>query len=217
MNNDILAWITEYEPRTVALLLRHAHRYPIPKGVVEHQNVPLTMNGRQRAREFGETLPRSYSIRLFHSPVPRCKETAEYVMKGFQHTGGAAEVMGDKDFLRINLVDQREMAHILDKMGHKQFGYRWMKGKFDETIIENPEKVASQTIKGVLALMKKEGNKTMDIHITHDLNVLAVRELISPVPNEHFDWPEYLNGIIFTQNEDKVTLTQGPYSKTIEK
>ena len=109
------------------------------------------------------------------------------------------------------------MARILDRMGHQQFGYRWLKGQIDETIIEPPEKVASKTIKGVLALMKPDGTKTMDIHITHDLNVLAVRDLISPVPNEHFDWPAYLNGIIFTQNEDKVTLTQGQYSRTIEK
>lgn len=217
MNNDILDWIAENEPRTVALLLRHAHRYPIPKGVIEHHNVPLTMKGRQRAREFGENLPPSYSISLFHSPIPRCQETAEYVMKGVQKRGGSAKVMGEQDFLRINLVDQREMVRILDKMGHQQFGYRWLKGQIDETIIEPPEKVASQTIKGVLALMKTEGNNKMDIHITHDLNILAVQDLIAPVPNENFDWPAYLNGIIFTQNADKVTLIQKQFSKTIEK
>ena len=217
MNNDILDWITENEPRHVSLLLRHAHRYPIPKGVIEHQNVPLTMKGRQRAREFGENLPLSYSISLFHSPIPRCQETAEYVMKGFQHTGGSAKVMGEQDFLRINLVDQREMVRILDKIGHQQFGYRWLKGQIDETIIESPEKVASKTIKGVLALMKTEDNNKMDIHITHDLNILAVQDLIAPVPNEHFEWPAYLNGIIFTQNADNVTLIQKQFSKTVEK
>ena len=217
MYNDIIDWITENRPRKVSLLIRHAHRYPIPKGVIEHQNVPLTMKGRQLACEFGKKLPQSYSIRLFHSPIPRCKETAEYVLKGFQNTGGSAKLMGAKDFLKINLVDQREMVHILDKIGHQQFGYRWLKGKFDEKIIENPEKVASKTINSVITLMKNEVNKKINIHITHDLNILAVRELISPVPNENFDWPEYLNGIIFTQNEDKVTLIQRQFSKTIEK
>ena len=216
MNNDIIAWLTENQPQHVAFLIRHAHRYPIPKGVIEHQNVPLTMKGRRLAREFGTNLPLSYSIRLFHSPIPRCKETAEYVRKGFQQTGGSANVLGDQDFLRIDLVDQREMVRILDRIGHQQFGYRWLKGQFDERVIEKPENVASKTVHGVIALMETDVEKQMDIHITHDLNILAVRDLIAPVPNEHFDWPAYLNGIIFTHNAENVTLIQRHVSKTIK-
>ncbi|KON29522.1 hypothetical protein AC480_03035 [miscellaneous Crenarchaeota group archaeon SMTZ1-55] len=143
------------------------------------------MKGRRLAREFGKSLPHSYSIRLFHSPIPRCKETAEYVRKGFQQTGGS-------------------------------FGYRWLKGHFDERVIEKPEKVASKTIHGVIALMEADVETQMDIHITHDLNILAVRDLIAPVPNEHFDWPAYLNGIIFTHNAENVTLIQRHVSKTIK-
>jgi len=216
VNNNILDWVQENRPRKVSLLIRHAHRYPIPKGVIEHQNAPLTNKGRKLAFEFGANLPLLYSIRLFHSPVPRCKETAEYVMKGFQSNGGLAKLMGEKDFLLINLVDQREMVRILDEIGHQQFGYRWLKGKFDERIIDNPERVASTIIKGVISLMENEGKQNMDVHITHDLNILSVREFISPVPDDTFDWPEYLNGIIFTQNEEKVTLIQRQFSKTIE-
>jgi hypothetical protein len=124
--------------------------------------------------------------------------------------------MGDQDFLRINLVDQREMVRILDRIGHQQFGYRWLKGQFGERVIEKPEKVASKTIHGVIALMETDVETQMDIHITHDLNILAVRDLIAPVPNEHFDWPAYLNGIIFTHNAENVTLIQRHVSKTIK-
>ena len=63
--------------------------------------------------------------------------------------------------------------------------------------------------------MENEVKKNMDIHITHDLNILSVREFISPVPNDNYDWPEYLSGIIFTLNEEKVTLIQRQFSKTI--
>jgi len=124
--------------------------------------------------------------------------------------------MGEKDFLLINLVDQREMVRILDDIGHQKFGYRWLKGKLDERIIDNPERVASKIIKGVLTLMENEVQQKMDIHITHDLNIISVREFISPVPDDNFDWPSYLDGIIFTHNKEEVTLMQGPFSKTIK-
>jgi hypothetical protein len=125
--------------------------------------------------------------------------------------------MGEQEFLIIHLGDQREMVDILDRIGHQKFGYAWLKGKFKETIIENPQTVASKTINGIVALMDPDGDMKIDIHITHDLNILAVREVIAPVPNDHFKWPAYLHGIIFTQHEDSVTLIQRPFSKTIEK
>jgi hypothetical protein len=136
VNSEISGWLIENTPRNVALLLRHAHRHPIPKGVIEHQSVPLTMQGRILAFEFGAKRPPLYSLRLFHSSISRCKETAEYVLKGFHNNGGSAKVMGEKDCLIINLGDQREMVCILNKIGQQKFGYGWLKGKFDETIIE---------------------------------------------------------------------------------
>ena len=216
VHNKIIDWIQAHSMRNVSLLMRHAHRYPIPKGVIKHQTVLLTKKGRTLAFEFGKHLPRSYSLRLFHSPVLRCKETAEYVLKGFQTINGVAKIMGAKDFLLINLVDQREMVRILDEMGHQQFGYRWLKGKVDERIIDNPARVALTTINGVIRLMEHEGKQKMDIHITHDLNILSVREFISPVPDDTFDWPAYLNGIIFTQNEENVTLIRRPFQKPLK-
>jgi hypothetical protein len=217
MNNNVIDWIVENSPSKVSLLIRHSNRYPIPKGVKEHQDVPLTTQGRKLAFQFGKKLPRSYSIRLFHSPIPRCKETAEYLMKGFQNNYGSAKLMGEKDFLYINLIDQREIVRILERIGHHNFGYSWLKGKLDQGIIEPPQKVASKIIKSIFTLMKNGIQNSIDIHITHDLNILSVREVISPIQNENFDWPEYLDGIIVTQNEEKVTLIWREISKTIEK
>ncbi len=216
MNNDLIAWIREHAPRTVAVLIRHAHRRPIPKGVVDHVGVPLTRQGRRRAFAFGAQLPLSYALRLYHSPVPRCKETAECILQGFHSKGGSGDVMGAQDFLFIHLVDQRAMVRILDDLGHHRFGYRWLKGAFDAAVIEDPRDVASNTIHGVLALMDGDGAKRIDIHVTHDLNLLAVREWIAPVPNEHFEWPGYLAGVLFTHNDGQVTLIQPPFSKTLD-
>jgi hypothetical protein len=217
MYNNVIDWIVENSPSKVSLLIRHSNRYPIPKGMIEHRDVPLTTEGRKLAYQFGKKLPKSYSIRLYYSPIPRCRETAEYLMKGIRNNYGSATLMGEKDFLYINLIDQREIVRILEKIGHHNFGYSWLKGKLDQGIIEPPQKVASKIIEGIITLMKKGIQNCIDIHITHDLNILSVRDVISSIKNENFDWPEYLDGIIVTQNEENVTLIWRDISKTIEK
>jgi hypothetical protein len=209
--------IKENSPSKVSLLIRHSNRHPIPKGVIEHRDVPLTTKGRKLAFQFGKKLPKSYSIRLYYSPVPRCRETAEYLLKGIHTNSGSAKLMGEKDFLYINLIDQRGIVRILEKIGHHNFGYNWLKGKLDQEIIEPSKLVALRIIEGIITSMKNGIRNIMDIHVTHDLNILSVRDVISPVQNENFDWPEYLDGIIVTQNEDKVTLIWREISKTIEK
>ena len=216
MSHDLIEWIRDHAPRTVALLIRHAHRHPIPQGAVEHEGVPLTLTGRRQAFAFGARLPPSYALRLFHSPVHRCRETAEHILKGFQTIGGSGNIMGAQDFLRINLVDQRTMVRILDELGHHQFGYQWLRGAFDEAVIDDPRKVASTTIHGILAWMEAGSVKRLDVHVTHDLNLLAVQDVIAPVANERFAWPAYLSGILVTQTDGHVTLIHPPLSKTLE-
>jgi hypothetical protein len=212
----MIDWIKENSPSKVSLLIRHSNRHPIPKGVIEHRDVPLTTEGRKLAFQFGKKLPKSYSIRLYYSPIPRCRETAEYLMKGIHNNSGSAKMMGEKDFLYINLIDQREIVRILEEIGHHSFGYCWLKGKLDQEIIEPPKLVSLKIIEGIFTLMKNGIHNSMDIHVTHDLNILSVRDVISPIQNENFDWPEYLDGIIVTQNEDNVMLIWREISKTIE-
>ncbi len=216
MHSDLVGWIQEHAPRSVALLIRHAHRHSIPKGVIEHERVPLTLTGRRRAFAFGARLPRSYALRLFHSPVPRCQETAECIQSGFHASGGSAHVMGERDFLCINLVDQRAMVRILDELGHHRFGYRWLRGAVDAAVMDDPRTVAATTIHGILAALAADGGQRIDVHVTHDLNLLAVRDVIAPVATEDFVWPAYLSGILVTQAAGHVTLIQPPLSKTLE-
>jgi len=213
----MIDWIKKNSPSKVSLIIRHSNRHSIPKGVIEHRDVPLTTEGRKLAFHFGKKLPKYYSIRLYYSPIPRCRETAEYLMKGIHNNSRSAKLMGEKDFLYINLIDQREIVRILEKIGHHNFGYNWLKGKIDQEIIEPPKLVASKIIEGIITSMKKRIRNSIDIHVTHDLNILSVRDIISPIQNEKFDWPEYLDGIIATHNEDKMKLIWREISKTIEK
>ncbi|MFX1312627.1 MAG: histidine phosphatase family protein, partial [Promethearchaeota archaeon] len=63
------------------LILRHSQRYE-PKLADLNWYMELTSQGRKMARLFGMKLPKRRTIRLFHSPVKRCKETAQEIHEG---------------------------------------------------------------------------------------------------------------------------------------
>ena len=76
------------------LMLRHSQRYE-PKLTDVNQIMELTSQGRSIARLFGTKLPKNRKIRLFHSPVNRCKETAEQIHAGFREIGGEGIFKGE--------------------------------------------------------------------------------------------------------------------------
>jgi len=78
----------------IILLLRHSQRNE-PKGFNVDADLNLTHQGREIAKIFGENLPKSKPIRLFHSKADRCRETAEEIFNGFKKIGGEAVLEGN--------------------------------------------------------------------------------------------------------------------------
>lgn len=63
-----------------ALIIRHSIREAIPEGQAGN-NVPLTAEGRELARILGASIADRLST-ISSSPIGRCKETAEHILKG---------------------------------------------------------------------------------------------------------------------------------------
>ena len=72
--------------RHVVLLMRHSAR-EYAEGVHDAKN-PLTEEGRALSLRFGENLPPNLLVRAYHSPVGRCRETAERMLSGYASKGG---------------------------------------------------------------------------------------------------------------------------------
>jgi hypothetical protein len=68
------------EGTATALIIRHSIRGEIPEGETGN-DVPLTTEGRQLAELFGATVS-SRLASIMSSPVGRCTETAEHIVKG---------------------------------------------------------------------------------------------------------------------------------------
>ena len=72
--------------RAVAAMMRHAARHPIADPKLPHL-AELTSEGCSAAEEFGARLGGFARLRLFHSPVNRCKQTAECIAQGAGRAG----------------------------------------------------------------------------------------------------------------------------------
>ena len=78
----------------IVLVLRHSHRNE-PKRLEEMRKLRLTPRGHAIAKRFGEALPIDRKIRLFHSIIKRCEETAENIHNGFKNVGGESKIIGE--------------------------------------------------------------------------------------------------------------------------
>ncbi|MFX1463419.1 MAG: histidine phosphatase family protein, partial [Promethearchaeota archaeon] len=78
------------EEANIILILRHSQRNE-PEELDGIIKLRLTPEGHLIAKKFGEELPKNRSIRLFHSVVWRCQETAEDILSGFENINGKGE------------------------------------------------------------------------------------------------------------------------------
>ncbi|MFW9896746.1 MAG: histidine phosphatase family protein, partial [Candidatus Thorarchaeota archaeon] len=115
-----------FEPKCI-VILRHSQRYE-PSLDDEHQYMELTPQGRSISRFFGSKLPKNRIIRLFHSPVNRCKETAEEIHKGYEDIGGESIFKGECSAVwRIGIKNDFFMSE-LQKLSDMEIFFRWASG-----------------------------------------------------------------------------------------
>jgi len=196
------------------LILRHSQRFE-PELSDENQNMELTPEGRSIARLFGMKLPKNRIIRLFHSPVNRCKETAEQIHAGFKEIGGESIFKGECPVVwRIGINNKLFMSE-LQKYRDAELFFRWASGFYTQE--EFPSLIlycqrAAEIIWNQLKLAPKNG---IDIYISHDYHLNAFRYGWFGLPPED-RLVGYLGGFIFTLVENHFILSDYGEIRAIE-
>ena len=94
------------ENSKIILILRHSHRNP-QTSFENGQKTRLTSQGHAIAKKFGENLPCNRNIKIFHSIIWRCEETANNIHEGFKNIGGTGELKGHLEPLQsIGITDR---------------------------------------------------------------------------------------------------------------
>jgi hypothetical protein len=184
-----------------ALIVRHAERHDV-SSVAESLMVGLTEKGRKDAFELGRSIEGVDQLRLFHSPAVRCRETAESIAEGFLAKGGTVQGIKETwDLCAPYLLDD-EVLKEADRQGYK-FMRSWFNGQFDTEWIKPTPMAADMVLAPILAgLEDDEETGRLDLHVSHDWELVLLREELLDVRYEDAGWIEYLEGIRFFRQGD---------------
>jgi hypothetical protein len=188
----------------IILILRHSHRND-PPALEGSQKVRLTLQGHAIAKKFGENLPSIRPINLFYSIIWRCEETAINLDEGFKNIGGTSKIMGDLLPLQsVGITDKDFFLNEFNNVPFFDIYYRWVVGFYNPDVWTPFMEYCQSTAHLILDQVKNSPENGLNIFVTHDFNVMALRfGWFGLLPKK---WVKFLGGFAFTIEEDQILL-----------
>jgi hypothetical protein len=198
-------------PGRASLVIRHAERFPILSALNNH-HVGLTEKGFADAVEFGRSLVGYQKLRLFYSPAKRCRETAQSIARGAGEAGieiiaieEAPDLSGSANILDVSCLK------VADTMG-QDFIRAWFSGRIDPRTIKELAKAAEDMSAPIVGrLLDQEAAGLLDINVSHDWNIMAMRENYLRLRHEDLGWLNYLDGLAFFPSGSAVGIAYGEH------
>jgi hypothetical protein len=183
-------------------LLRHAERGPVTD-IGTHASVLLTERGLLDARLLGGLIGRRFGpAAVWHSPVPRCRQTAEALAEG----AGAA-VAGPLAWLGGDFIGG-EPAWINAQFaasGHDGFLRLWFDGAYPPARIAPLSEAAGYEMRQAIGHLDAS-TVPLSIGVTHDWNLLLLRERYLGLRHEEVGLPSYLDSVAVLRRGALTTL-----------
>ena len=191
----------------IIMILRHSHRNE-PTGSEKLYKLKLTPLGHEIAKKFGEELPKNRPIQLYHSVVWRCQETAEDILEGFQENSGIGDIKGN---LKV-LYDIGASPNFFDTLFKEKEPFDptrllhlWAVSYFSPKEIMPFQEYSKKAAEIIWTKLKDAPKNAIDIHISHDLFIIALRYgwFGLPPPAE---WIPFLGGFAFTVQDNMLNV-----------
>jgi broad specificity phosphatase PhoE len=174
------------------IIIRHSIREPITDAKDSYRQ-RLTEEGILLAKQLGNKLSLySDNFTFYHSPVPRCEQTATFIRDGVY--------TNRKNTLEVNPFEPlagffyRNWDYCAELMNKNEFTQRWFANEIPSDFII-PIKEAAEIM--LTNIIKKEQKNVTKIFITHDFNVFCLRSLFFNT-YEEMEVPAYLEGIVIS-------------------
>lgn len=192
---NLTAWSNSIaEKGPLMLLVRHSHRVAI-RSLNEMSQTGITSLGEAMAGEFGRRLPTSRSVRIFHSPIPRCKQTAEEIAEGIRQNGGNVQSVKPLFLLLGPIVTDTQLWEKVgdDGVGVASFVTSWGRGELGDGI-EPFEEFTNRVTNGTVDILRASEPGLMHILVTHDLFLMGARKTFMKEEARDDQRPPYLGG-----------------------
>jgi len=192
------------EDSKIILVLRHSHRNE-PTVLKGSQKLRLTPQGHAIAKKFGENLPISRPIKIFHSIIWRCEETANDIHEGFRSRGGESEIKGKLlPLADIGVKTKEFYMNVFNFVNVMGAFYRWVVGYYDPKDWTPFLEYCQSAARVFLDQVKNSPENGLNIFVTHDFNVMALRfGWFGLQPKK---WVKFLGGFAYTVGEEQTLL-----------
>ena len=198
--NQFSHWLRS-ERACTAILMRHAERGHFNHSA-EGASVPITPQGAIDAEALGRSLAQFGNLHLTHSPVGRCRQTAEALGRGALEVGSRVTMLGEDG--RMGGPYMLNVSAALDRAG--ELGHRFVRDWFDGRICSSLLKSRRETALEQIATVDhhlRRAKQGLVVMVTHDWNLLAVREELFGLRHEVDRWPGFMDGlVIWRRNND---------------
>ena len=194
-----------------SLVIRHAEREDIPAGTFGHE-VNLTAGGILEAEQFGAALSEKRALTVVSSPVPRCVQTAQAMVRG---AGSSAKVVADRHLGAPGafIVDAETAGPLFLGLPIPEIARRQLQDAM-------PLPGVRPTPEGVEILLELATNPLGDngqlhVFITHDIILSVFVASIFRSTVEEAGWPDFLEGLILWRSSDEVQASWRRFHKSL--
>lgn len=198
-----------------AAMLRHAARFPIVDPT-EPTLAEITPEGAADAENFGQRVTGFECVRLFHSPVKRCRQTAECIARGAQKAGITVEHLGPEAALGVDYILDLTEAGRLTALHGEHFVRLWHDGQIEPNVIRATKQIAETKLVYLTRKIQEPclAGRRLDLHVSHDWNILVLRELLLGVQHEEAGWLNFLDGLVFSLSADRLEACYRNHAQT---
>jgi hypothetical protein len=173
------------------IIIRHSIREPITDAKDSYRQ-RLTDEGVKLAVHLGKTLSLySDDFTFFHSPVPRCEQTATSIRDGI--TTNSKRTLEIRPFEPLAGFFYRNWDYCAELMNRQEFTNKWFANEIPTDCIM-PIKEAGNFMLNEITSHSCDSGVTK-IFITHDWNVFCLKSLFFQT-YEEMEVPTYLEGIV---------------------
>ncbi len=172
------------------IIIRHSIREPITDAKDSYRQ-RLTSDGIVLAQHLGKTLSlHSDNFTFYHSPVPRCEQTATSIRDGIANN--SKQTLDIKPFEPLAGFFYRNWDYCADLMNKNEFTRKWFANEIPTDCIMPIKEAADIMLTGITS---NNHDRVTKIFITHYFNVFCLKSLFFNT-YEEMEVPTYLEGIV---------------------
>jgi broad specificity phosphatase PhoE len=201
------------EDKSAVMWIRHSERVNIEKQS-EIKKTRLTDAGKEAARGFGQLLPDKRSIFIYHSPITRCRETAECILEGATSSGIKAEILGELKILEGPNSDWDKFYENLMHDWPHSINY-WLSGRYSPSMVEPSLEYSKRTSVEIENTEPGTDSNTLALYVAHDLPIMALLFHWFGVPPS-LEYAGFLNGFMFQKTGSRVSLFVKDINREVE-